>query len=107
MAVRALRRQPIIPKPLDVPQGTVYVIVEECKGCGLCVDFCPRGVLQLSTETNAKGHNYPVVVKEGECANCQLCYLICSDFAIFSTLAPLGAGLALKTLHGAETVAGV
>ena len=36
-----MRRQPILPKPLDVPQGTVYVIVEECKGCGLCAEECP------------------------------------------------------------------
>ena len=78
------RRQPIVPKPVDVPQGTVYIIAEECKGCRLCIDFCPRGILALSTETNSKGHNYPVVTKEGECANCQMCYLICSEFAIFS-----------------------
>jgi 2-oxoglutarate ferredoxin oxidoreductase subunit delta len=62
----------------------VYIIAEECKGCGLCIEFCPRSVLEFSQETNAKGHLYPVVVKDGECANCQLCYLICSDFAIFS-----------------------
>jgi 2-oxoglutarate ferredoxin oxidoreductase subunit delta len=86
--VRDAHRQPIIPKPSDVPQGTVYVLVEECKGCGLCIEFCPREVLVLSPDTNAKGHNYPVVVKEGECANCQMCTLICSEFAIFSTLAP-------------------
>jgi len=85
IAVQALRRQPIVPKPADVPRGTVYIIAEECKGCGLCIDFCPRGVLKVSEKPNAKGHNYPVVVKEGECANCQMCYLICSEFAIFST----------------------
>jgi 2-oxoglutarate ferredoxin oxidoreductase subunit delta len=90
-----LRRQPITPKPADVPRGTVYVIIEECKGCGLCIEFCPRGVLEFSAETNAKGHHYPIVVKNGECANCQLCYLICSDFAIFSTLA-------LETLQASQ-----
>ncbi|MBC8448994.1 MAG: 4Fe-4S dicluster domain-containing protein [Chloroflexi bacterium] len=95
MPRRILRRQPIVPKPSDVPKGTVYVIVEECKGCDLCIDFCPRGVLAHSTETNAKGYRYPVVVKEGECANCQLCYLICSDFAIYS--APV-----IETLNTAE-----
>lgn len=97
--MRALRRQPIVPKPVDVPQGTVYIIAEECKGCELCIDFCPRGVLEHSTETNAKGYHYPVVVKEGECANCQLCYLICSEFAIFSRLA-------VETWHTPETETG-
>ena len=85
--MQPLLRQPIVPKPSDVPHGTVYIIAEECKGCGLCIDFCPRGVLEYSKGTNAKGHRYPVVAKEGECANCELCYLICSDFAIFSVLA--------------------
>jgi len=99
MSTRTLCRQPIIPKPVDVPKGTVYVLTEECKGCDLCIDFCPRGVLAHSPETNSKGYHYPVVVKEGECANCQLCYLICSEFAIFSTLA-------LETLQAAETETG-
>ena len=32
-----------------------------CKGCGLCVRFCPKGVLALAQERiNAKGH-HPVV----------------------------------------------
>ncbi|HUW11741.1 MAG TPA: 4Fe-4S dicluster domain-containing protein [Anaerolineae bacterium] len=82
-----MRRQPVIPQPSNVPEGTVYIITEECKGCGLCIDFCPRNVLEFSTDTNAKGHNYPVVVATGKCANCQMCHLICSDFAIFSVLA--------------------
>lgn len=99
MPRQALRRQPIVPKPANVPRGTVYVIVEECKGCELCIDFCPRRVLARSPQTNSKGYHYPVVLKEGECANCQMCYLICSEFAIFSTLA-------LETLQTAETERG-
>jgi len=83
-----LLRQPIVPKPEGVPAGTVYVISEECKGCGLCISFCPRGVLELSAESNSKGHHYPVVTKNGQCANCLLCTLICSDFAIFSLRIP-------------------
>ena len=82
-----MRRQPIIPQPSDVPEGTVYIIIEECKGCGLCIDFCPRSVLEFSTNTNAKGHRYPVVIATGKCSNCQMCQLVCSDFAIFSVLA--------------------
>lgn len=84
----SLPRQPIVPRPAGVPSGTVHVITEECKGCGLCISFCPRGVLQFSADSNSKGHHYPKLVKEGQCANCLLCYLICSDFAIFSTPIP-------------------
>jgi 2-oxoglutarate ferredoxin oxidoreductase subunit delta len=91
---RAVRRQPIIAKPPDLPRGTVYVIADECKGCGLCIDFCPRSVLEFSADTNAKGYHFPLVTGQGECAGCQLCTLICSDFAIFSVIEPVRAPIA-------------
>lgn len=76
-------------KPLDldqvtVPHGDVMIITERCKGCGFCVEYCPKGVLELSEEFNSKGYHPPKVVKHGECVNCNLCEMICPDFAIFS-----------------------
>ena len=39
-------------KPLDqdrvvVPHGEIHLIVDRCKGCQLCVTYCPRGVLEI------------------------------------------------------------
>jgi len=46
-----------------------------CKGCGICVEFCPKHVLVMKD-----GH--PVVAHLEECTLCQLCELRCPDFAI-------------------------
>ena len=79
-------------KPLDfdqvkTPRGEVRIIVERCKGCGFCVEYCPKEVLVMSEEFNRKGYHPPKVVKSGECVNCNLCEMICPDFAIFSVSA--------------------
>jgi 2-oxoglutarate ferredoxin oxidoreductase subunit delta len=76
-------------KPLDydqvtIPVGEVVIIADRCKGCGFCVEYCPKDVLVLSDDFNKKGYHPPKVVKEGECVNCNLCEMICPDFAIYS-----------------------
>jgi 2-oxoglutarate ferredoxin oxidoreductase subunit delta len=38
----------------------------------------------MSREFNRKGYHPPQVVKVGECVNCNLCEMICPEFAIFS-----------------------
>jgi 2-oxoglutarate ferredoxin oxidoreductase subunit delta len=66
----------------------VHIIADRCKGCGFCVEYCPKEVLVLSEEFNKKGYHPPKVVKEGECVNCNLCEMICPDFAIYSVAVP-------------------
>ena len=40
---------------------------DNCKGCGLCVDACPKGVLAIAKEKiNKKGHHPVEAVKEEE-----------------------------------------
>ena len=46
-----------------------------CKGCAICVEFCPTDVLVMD-------NTHPVVAKLEECTRCQLCDLLCPDFAI-------------------------
>ena len=83
-------------KPLDfdqvkVPHGEVHIVTERCKGCGFCVEYCPKDVLAISARFNRKGYHPPEVVKPGECINCNLCEMICPDFAIYSVEVPNGA----------------
>ncbi len=76
-------RAPILHEPPAV-RGTVHIRVERCKGCELCVEYCPTHVLALSPEFNAGGYHYPVAVNDG-CITCQSCFTICPEFAIFAT----------------------
>lgn len=54
-----------------------------CKGCGLCVDACPKKILFLNKEKiNKKGH-YPVEVKDQSlCIACAFCATMCPDCII-------------------------
>jgi len=47
------------------------------------VEFCPRGVLLMSKQTNAKGYHLPEIADDSNCVNCGLCMLLCPDFAIY------------------------
>ena len=41
-------------------RGTVVIDVDACKGCNLCIDACPPGVLVMTDhEVNARGYRYP------------------------------------------------
>lgn len=54
-----------------------------CKGCGLCVDACPKQVLALAKDKiNKKGH-YPVeAVHPDKCIGCAFCATMCPDCVI-------------------------
>ena len=54
-----------------------------CKNCRLCVEFCPKGVLAMTTDRlNVKGVPYAECVHPDRCIGCQACVLICPDAVI-------------------------
>ena len=63
----------------DLPDEDAPVMIYKkwCKGCGICVAFCPKQVLDFD-ETEQR----PVVARPEDCIQCGLCELRCPDFAI-------------------------
>lgn len=68
-----------------VPVGALKTSPELCKGCGFCIEFCPKGVLEFSEDVNLRGYHYPQVKKgmEFACTACGMCQRICPDYAIY------------------------
>lgn len=63
----------------------VKVTINEnlCKGCGLCVRACPKGVLaQAKDKLNAKGYHPSVVANPEACIGCASCARTCPDVVI-------------------------
>ncbi len=79
-------RKPLDWDKINIPEGKIHVMEDQCKGCGFCVEYCPKDTLEMSDDFNLKGYHPVVVVNEKSCVNCQLCEVICPEFAIFVTL---------------------
>jgi 2-oxoglutarate ferredoxin oxidoreductase subunit delta len=81
-------RTPIDAQDIGITRGTVYILEDRCKGCGYCIEFCPKKILEFSKEFNAKGYHFPTPSAVDDCVNCHYCEIICPEFAIFSLEAP-------------------
>ncbi len=55
---------------------------ERCKGCSLCVNVCPKKVLEISEEVNAKGYFPAYQARPEDCIHCTACCIMCPDVAI-------------------------
>ena len=77
-------RVPLDSDEIDVTRGKVYILEERCKGCGYCIEYCPRQMLVFSSRFNEKGYHPPDIIDTDQCVNCHYCEIICPEFAIFS-----------------------
>ena len=54
-----------------------------CKGCGLCVSACPKGLLRIADEKiNAKGYSPAELTDPDKCIACAFCATMCPDCII-------------------------
>ena len=84
--MKVFSRVPINNPEMKIPKGQVYIIPERCKGCRICIQFCPHDILRESDIVNAKGYHIPEVEngEEKVCVHCEFCSLVCPEFAIFT-----------------------
>jgi len=65
------------PEKVTTDHGDLRIntVPRYCKGCGICVKFCPKSVLEI--------RSFKVNVAHIEnCIECMQCELRCPDFAI-------------------------
>lgn len=60
----------------------ITVESERCKGCALCVPFCPYSLIELGEEINSKGYHPAKINKPEDCIGCGACAKMCPDLAI-------------------------
>lgn len=59
-------------------RGLLQVDVNECKGCGLCIEACPPKVIQLSEHLNRYGYRTATYLGRG-CTGCGICFMACPE----------------------------
>ena len=55
---------------------------ERCKGCELCKSFCPKKLIEMDTQVNARGYCPAMMTDQSQCIGCTSCALVCPDGAI-------------------------
>ena len=63
-------------------KGWIEVNELYCKGCALCVDACPKGVMSLDEEHLTPKGYHPVYLSDEGCTGCAICAVICPEAAL-------------------------
>jgi len=63
-------------------KGYIVINQELCKGCELCINFCPKRAISVASKLNAAGYAPAAYGDNGECTGCAVCALVCPEVAI-------------------------
>ncbi len=64
--------------------GRIVVDARVCKGCGYCINFCPKKVIHFGETRNSSGYGNRVAeqIEGADCVACKTCAIVCPDSAI-------------------------
>ena len=61
----------------------VTFLTDLCKGCGLCVNACPKQILAIAKDKiNQKGYHPAEMTDQDACIACAFCATMCPDCII-------------------------
>jgi len=61
-----------------------YIEIDQvlCKGCQICMEFCPKKSISPADKLNAAGYLPASYNDKGECTGCAICALVCPEVCI-------------------------
>jgi pyruvate/2-oxoacid:ferredoxin oxidoreductase alpha subunit/NAD-dependent dihydropyrimidine dehydrogenase PreA subunit len=68
-----------VPTPKKRDRPDVVLLPQLCKGCGRCIEACPRHGISFGTEINQESGFVPVVIDYDICNHCGLCVSACPE----------------------------
>ena len=63
-------------------KGFIRIDPERCKGCSLCMEYCPSHAIALSKRLNLKGYFVADFEDKKGCTGCAVCAVMCPEVAI-------------------------
>jgi 2-oxoglutarate ferredoxin oxidoreductase subunit delta len=60
----------------------VTIKKDKCKGCYLCILYCPTKHLTISSQLNKRGVSFAALKEGTRCAGCGFCFLVCPESCI-------------------------
>lgn len=78
------KREPILKPPHPQKKYEVIFNSEQCDGCKLCIEFCPKELLTTdANKFNSRMLHYAVVIDLEDCVGCRQCERLCPTASIF------------------------
>ena len=62
--------------------GKIIIDRDRCKGCGFCIDACPKDLIIITNDLNIQGYLPAAIEDNDNCTGCALCAEVCPDVAI-------------------------